>query len=250
MKGMYLGRRFYRQMFGLVIDTGTTIVGMTRLIECEGVGGSFNGNRHGLHHTTLFYDTSEPKQRDTCTPKPCDVDSFYDPSTNPRLMHQLISTATAELAAFLAKHLPALGAAWWKTHVEDRLSFQQQRTVKDRGFTTLEQLDFAALLRTLDQNWYELSQALTLPREGRTWVRELQSVRNRWAHLSAAPMPPGDLYRDTDTLARVFQMLDAAPDSIAAVEAVKRNALSGMMSPSDAAVNSTNRPTNSPMHHP
>ena len=159
-------------------------------------------------------------------------------------MHQLISTATAELAAFLAKHLPALGAAWWKTHVEDRLSFQQQRTVKERGFTTLEQLDFAALLRTLDQNWYELSQALTLPREGRTWVRKLQSVRNRWAHLSAAPMPPGDLYRDTDTLARVFQMLDAAPDSIAAVEAVKRNALSGMMSPSDAADNSTNRPTN------
>ena len=54
MKGMYLGRRFYRQMFGLVIDTGTTIVGMTRLIECEGVGGSFNGNRHGLDDLTLI----------------------------------------------------------------------------------------------------------------------------------------------------------------------------------------------------
>ena len=41
MKGMYLGRRFYRQMFGLVI-------------ECEGVGGSFNGNRHGLDDLTLI----------------------------------------------------------------------------------------------------------------------------------------------------------------------------------------------------
>ena len=48
MKGMYLGRRFYRKMFGLVIDTGTTIVGVTQLIECEGVGVSFNGNRHDL----------------------------------------------------------------------------------------------------------------------------------------------------------------------------------------------------------
>ena len=28
------------------------IVGMTRLIECEGVGVSFNGNRHGLDDLT------------------------------------------------------------------------------------------------------------------------------------------------------------------------------------------------------
>ena len=52
MKGMYLGRRFYRKMFGLVIDTGTTIVGVTQLIQCEGVGVSFNGNRHDLDDLT------------------------------------------------------------------------------------------------------------------------------------------------------------------------------------------------------
>ena len=148
-------------------------------------------------------------------------------------MHQLILTATAELAAFLAKHLPALGAAWWITHAIDRLSFQQQRVVQEQGLNTLEQLDFAALLRILDQNWYELSQALTLPREGRTWVKELQSVRNRWAHLSAVPTAPEDLYRDADTLARVLDMLEAKPDSIAATKALKRDALSDMTTPSD-----------------
>ena len=72
-------------------------------------------------------------------------------------MHELIRTATAELVAFLATHLPTLGEGWWKTHVADRLSFQQQRTVEERGLTRLEQLDLAALLRILDQNWYELS---------------------------------------------------------------------------------------------
>ena len=76
-------------------------------------------------------------------------------------MHELIRIATVELVALLAKQLPALGATWWKTHVEACLSFQQQRTVRERGFTTLEQLDFAALLRVLDQNWYELSQSPT-----------------------------------------------------------------------------------------
>ena len=159
-------------------------------------------------------------------------------------MYELIRTATAELAAFLATHLPALGGGWWKTHVEDRLSFQQQRTVEERGFTKLEQLDFAALLRILDQNWYELSQELNLPREGRTWVRELQVVRNRWAHLSASPVRAEDLYRDADTLARVLDMLGAAPASVAAVAAAKKDALSDMKVPSDMPRTTTLNPAN------
>ena len=160
-------------------------------------------------------------------------------------MHDLIRTATAEFAGFLARQLPALGAFWWKTHVEDRLSFQQQRTVRERGLTTLEQLDFAALLRILDQNWYELSQSLTLPREGRTWIKELHGVRNRWAHLSAAPVPAEDLYRDADTLFRVLVMLDAGQESISAVEAAKTDALSEMTGAPDATGSSTTPKTTS-----
>ena len=158
-------------------------------------------------------------------------------------MHELIRTATAELSTFLATHLPALGEDWWEMNVVDRLSFQQQRAVNERGLTSLEQLDFAALLRLFDKNWYELSQVLTLPREGRTWIRELQTVRNRWAHLSATPVPPQDLYRDADTLARALDMLGATPASISAVEAAKRDALSEFTSPSDTSANSANLPS-------
>ncbi len=143
-------------------------------------------------------------------------------------MNSLIQIATVELAGFLLVHLPALGEDWWKEHVEDRLSFQQQRMVRERGLTALEQLDFAALLRVLDQNWYELSQALNLPREGRTWVRELQTVRNRWAHLSARTTAADDIYRDADTLGRVLDMLGAAPASVDAIEAKKTTALAEM----------------------
>ncbi len=45
-------------------------------------------------------------------------------------MDELIRTASSEFAAFLSMHLPSFGDGWWKTHVEDRLSFQQQRTVQ------------------------------------------------------------------------------------------------------------------------
>ena len=161
-------------------------------------------------------------------------------------MLELIHTATTEIAVFLAKHLPTLRDDWWKAHVENRLSFQQQRTIQERGITTLEQLDLAALLRVLDQNWHELSPVLHLPREGRTLVRELQVVRNRWAHLAATPVAAEDLYRDSDTLARVFHMLGVAPDSVTQVEALRKDALSNMtkMTSSSAETrHSTSRPT-------
>ena len=143
-------------------------------------------------------------------------------------MDGLIRIATVELAGFLSAHLPTLGEDWWKRLVEDRLSFQQQRMVQERKLTTLRQLDLAALLRILDRNWPELSQVLNLPREGRTWGKELQTVRNKWAHQSTQAIPADDIYRDADTLGRFLDMLGAAPESVAAVEALKTNALADM----------------------
>lgn len=141
------------------------------------------------------------------------------------MMNDLIQIATAELARFLGANLPGLSPSWWQQHVVDRLSFQQQRMVQERGYTTLEQLDFAALVRVLDQNWNDLAGQLNLPSEGRHWVKELQTVRNKWAHLSAAAVPPSDIYRDADTLGRLLKLIGAAPTALAAVEASQSAAL-------------------------
>ena len=143
-------------------------------------------------------------------------------------MHDLIRIATRELVTFLATHLPALGRQWWTTHVENQLSYSQQQRVQERGLTELDQLDIAALLRVIDRNWYELSRMANLPREGRDWVRELQSVRNRWAHASAEQEASEDVFRDADTLDRCLRMLGAGPESLAAVETVKSTALREM----------------------
>lgn len=136
-------------------------------------------------------------------------------------MHDLIRIATRELADFLSTHLPALSSQWWTTHVEEQLNFSQRQRVRERGLTKLDQLDFAAMLRIFDRNWYDLSRTANLPREGRNWVKELQSVRNNWAHESAEPGAPDNVYRDADTLGRCLKMLGATPQCLAAVEAVK-----------------------------
>lgn len=143
-------------------------------------------------------------------------------------MHSELGLATLELANFLQRALPTFSSEWWKVHVVDRLSFQQQRIVVERGQSSLQQLDLAALLRIFDQNWYELSQKLTLPREARNWIKELQTIRNKWAHLSTERSPPSEIYRDADTLSRLLNVISASTQSIEAVEKVKSLALMSM----------------------
>lgn len=143
-------------------------------------------------------------------------------------MFELIKIATADVAFFLETNLPNLSDDWWNKHVLNRLSFQQQRTAQDREFTSLSELDFAALLRILDQNWYELGNSLKLPREARSWVKELQTVRNKWAHLSSTSMAPSEIYRDADTLGRLLIALGAKQKSIDTIDAKKTEALENM----------------------
>ena len=72
-------------------------------------------------------------------------------------MNHELKMATSDLANFLQEKLPELSDQWWQEHVVERLSFQQQRVVGEKKITVLRELDFAALLRILDQNWYDLS---------------------------------------------------------------------------------------------
>jgi len=127
-------------------------------------------------------------------------------------MNELLHLSTRAFAGFLSNALPRLGDDWWKKRVVSSLSFQQQRLVEEKRIGDLRELDFAALVRLVDQNWYELSNELKLPREGRGWIKELQSIRNRWAHLSTQAVSANDRFRDADTLDRVLEMLGA--DSI------------------------------------
>ncbi|WP_339862459.1 DEAD/DEAH box helicase [Thalassospira alkalitolerans] len=136
--------------------------------------------------------------------------------------------ASSDLANFLQDKLSELSEQWWEKLVVDRLSFQQQRIVIEKNTRNLRELDFAALLRILDQNWYDLSDKLTLPREARNWVKELQTVRNKWAHMATEEVPASEVYRDADTLGRLLVLINADKMSIEAVQATKDAALAKM----------------------
>ncbi|MDZ8118313.1 DEAD/DEAH box helicase [Pontiella agarivorans] len=139
----------------------------------------------------------------------------------------LLQMSTRHLCNWLRDSLSKLDQDWWNSLVLSNLSYQQRRRVEQSGVTTLSQLDLAALLRVLDRNWYEISTRFNLTNQDRNYLKEMQTVRNRWAHMDAHGIEPDDVYRDVDTLQRFLRALDAPDtllDSVGQVKDLVRNA--------------------------
>lgn len=125
---------------------------------------------------------------------------------------QALDVLSHQLVAVLAADLPRLSDDWWQEQVIAKLSFQQRGFTQTARINRLDQLDLAALLRILDQNWYEISLHRSIPVAVRNWVKEAQTIRNRWAHAPTQGIPNEDIYRDLDTIERLALAL-GAPDS-------------------------------------
>jgi len=122
---------------------------------------------------------------------------------------ELFSQLTKEICAYLGYVLPKLSDNWWRDHVLAQLSFQQVKIVEEYRINELSKLDLAALLRILDHNWFEISRVETLPSGTRNFVKELQTIRNRWAHAGSEQVAKDDLFRDLDTVQRLAIAINA-----------------------------------------
>lgn len=150
-------------------------------------------------------------------------------------MNELLSEAATELCRWLEGALPNLGPSWWSENVVNRLTFQQQRLVEEKRIHSLTALDLAATLRVLDQNWHELAAVVPLPRDARNWVKELQGVRNRWAHAPSSGHSPKDTFRDADTLGRLLETLGASTETLAQIDAFKEQTLARILGSNPAS---------------
>lgn len=120
-------------------------------------------------------------------------------------MHKYLHTATKELCAWLAKMLPRVGEDWWQVCVIDNMSFVQRQYAEENGFSKLEDLDLAALLRVADKSWYDMRSFAYLPTKDRQCVRDMMKVRNNWAHLSGAIADKDIVIKDVDTILAFFE---------------------------------------------
>lgn len=134
---------------------------------------------------------------------------------------RLLSETTKQLALFLADVLPAIADDWWQEAVFNKLSFNQQRTLEQSENISLGALDLAALLRIFDFNWRDISSKCDFRLEARNYAKEMQTIRNRWAHAGAEGFPAEDVYRDLDTLQRFIDVIGGAESLIQDVRDVK-----------------------------
>jgi len=78
--------------------------------------------------------------------------------TNKQAMETTVfKTPTHQLINVLKASLPRISTSWWTSLVIEKLIFQQESFARQYSPDSLEQLNLAALLRVVDQNWYELS---------------------------------------------------------------------------------------------
>ena len=88
---------------------------------------------------------------------------------------------------------------WWTDLVVGALPnlYTQQLNIQSE---TLDELDLAALLKVFDANWRVLSTVTEMDWVMRNYVKELQTIRNIWAHQKATGVTPDAQERHLSTL--------------------------------------------------
>lgn len=150
---------------------------------------------------------------------------------------RLLGECTKQLTLFLEKVLPQLFDDWWEQGVVNNLPTYQQQRIGQSNLKSLGSLDLYALLKVIDQNWYQISRKLNLTAEARHFVKEMQTVRNRWAHIGTEELSVEDIYRDLDTLQRFGKVIQANLSLLKEIQNLKVSLVSGKIHSSSPHVN-------------
>ncbi len=154
------------------------------------------------------------------------MDQYERDHRNHGKMAAVLRELARVLCGYLGTILPRLQPdGWWDNLVLRCLSTQQAERARQTHCSELTGLDLAALLRVFDQNWWEISNRESLPQECRHYLKELQSVRNRWAHADTAVEPDGVVYRDLDTAHRLLGAVAPEHHLFDAIEEFKQEIL-------------------------
>lgn len=147
-------------------------------------------------------------------------------------MREQLTTLATLLRRFLDRELPTIGHDWWNQGVLAKLSYQQRAQADEQQWSTLDDLDVAATLRVVDQNWDLFRRRGLVKWDDRNWLKEAASVRNRHSHDAPGREPsPERVYRDIDTLALLAQALDADSDEYRELSAARTHALGALAPP-------------------
>lgn len=133
-------------------------------------------------------------------------------------MNEYLHQSTGLLISWLDGKLCRICDDWWNECVLDRLSYRQREIAIEKGFKELSDFDLAAVLRIADKNWYDMRTFMYLPTSERECIRDMQAVRNNWAHCGGTLPGKDAIVCDLEVLISFFKQLEAPLTHIKAIE--------------------------------
>lgn len=150
------------------------------------------------------------------------------------IVNELLQEVSTQLADYIGNCLPVVHADenWWDTYVLSYLSYNQREWIAPSDNENLHSLDLSSLLKVLDGNWFDFQQRFNLSREDRHYAKEMQTIRNRWAHIPPEGYCSDDIYRDLDTIHRFCRTIRATTPLLDKAMEAKQAILASTIEPS------------------
>lgn len=133
---------------------------------------------------------------------------------------QLLHEATEVLATWLKRRLHKITDNWWEDCVLSSLATGQYLIVQTKNITRLEQFDLAALLRITYKNWYAMCNNEYLTSAERDCIRNMQAVRNNWAHCSGILPGKDTIINDLNTIKLFFEQHGCGYEKTRAIDTI------------------------------
>lgn len=133
-------------------------------------------------------------------------------------IHEFEYILTQSIYLWLNDILPQIADNWWNDLVLENLSFLQNRAIEDKNIETLSGLDLAALLKIVDRNWFAINDLCFLNNKNRYLIKEMQKVRNDWAHISLEDVSKDKFIKDSNLIKDLLFFFEASKNDIGVID--------------------------------
>lgn len=125
-------------------------------------------------------------------------------------MNEYMFQLNGKLGTWLGKKLPKITDNWWQELVLNNLSTLQREKVEQNGIYDISGLDLSSLLRVFDRNWFCITSAFFVNSKERAYIRQMQQIRNDWAHITPQDITKKKVLEDMDVIVNLMQAVDAS----------------------------------------
>lgn len=138
-------------------------------------------------------------------------------------IYNLINEMQSYVVHFLNRYLPEISKNWWQNCVIDVLEKDIGTFLELSKSSSLNNLDFMAIIKVIDKNWRNISKLKSFPRNSIHYIKEMRIVRNNWAHEPVVGYNFDIIFRDLDTMERFAKIIQAPSSFIDKIKYYKES---------------------------